>query len=34
MWAGVVVIAILFALTFHWLSKEESRQHIRQGLFN
>jgi hypothetical protein len=34
MWVGVLVIAIVFALMFHWLSKEESRRHIRQGLFN
>ena len=34
MWVGVLVIAILFAITLHWLSKEENRQHIHQGLFN
>ena len=34
MWAGVLVIAIIFAITVHWLAKEENRQHIGRGLFS
>jgi hypothetical protein len=34
MWVGVLVIAILFAITLHWLSEEENRQHIHRGLFS
>jgi hypothetical protein len=33
MWVGVLVIAILFAIALNSLSKEESQQHIRRGLF-
>lgn len=33
MWVGVVVISIALAITLYWLAKEESRQHIQQGLF-
>ncbi len=34
MWVGVLVIAILFAITLHWLSEEENMQHINRGLFS
>jgi hypothetical protein len=33
MWAGVLVIAFASAVTFHWLAKQENRQHIERGLF-
>jgi hypothetical protein len=33
MWVGVLVIAIISAITFNWLAKEENRQHIERGLF-
>ena len=28
---GVLVIAIVFAITLHWLSSEEHRQQIERG---
>lgn len=28
MWVGVLVIAIVFAITLHLLAKKENRQHI------
>lgn len=28
MWVGVLVIAILFAIAIHWVTKERHRQHI------
>jgi hypothetical protein len=34
MWVGVLVIAIVFAITLRWLAKEENRQHIDRGLFS
>jgi hypothetical protein len=33
MWVGVLVIAILCAITLHWLAKEENRRRIVHGLF-
>ena len=33
MWVGVLVIAILLAITLHWLSEKENRQQIHHGLF-
>jgi hypothetical protein len=33
MCVGVLVIAILFAMTLHWLSDEANRQHIQRGFF-
>jgi hypothetical protein len=33
MWVGVLVIAILFAITLNWLSEEENRQYIHHGFF-
>ena len=33
MWVGVLVIAIVFAITIHLLAKAENRQHIDRGLF-
>ena len=33
MWVGVLVIAIVSAITLHWLAKEENRRHIERGLF-
>jgi hypothetical protein len=33
MWVGVLVIAIAFAITLHWLEKEENRQHLDRGFF-
>jgi hypothetical protein len=33
MWVGVLMIAILCAITVHWLAKEENRRHIERGLF-
>jgi hypothetical protein len=33
MWVGVLVIATLFAITLHWLSEQENRQHIYHGFF-
>jgi hypothetical protein len=33
MWVGVLVIAIVSAITLNWLAKVENRQHIERGLF-
>lgn len=33
MWVGVLVIAIVSAITLNWLAKEENRQHIERGIF-
>lgn len=33
MWVGVLVIAILFAITLQWLSEEENQRHIHRGFF-
>jgi hypothetical protein len=33
MWVGVLVIAIVFAITLHLLAKEENRQQIERGFF-
>jgi hypothetical protein len=33
MWVGVLVIAIVFAITAQWLANEEHRLHIERGLF-
>ena len=33
MWVGVLVIAIVSAITLQWLAKEENRQHIERGFF-
>jgi hypothetical protein len=33
MWVGVLVIAILLAITLHWLSEKANRQQIHHGLF-
>jgi hypothetical protein len=33
MWVGVLVIAIVFAISLHWLAKVENGRHIERGLF-
>lgn len=34
MWVGVLVIAIIFAITLHWLAKAENRQRIERRFFS
>lgn len=33
MWVGVLVIAMVSAITLYWLANEENRQHIGRGFF-
>jgi hypothetical protein len=33
MWVGVLVIAIILAITVHWTAKEENRHAIQRGFF-
>lgn len=34
MWVGVLVIALVLAIAFEWLSVEENRQRLECGLFS
>ena len=34
MWVGVLVIALVLAIAFQWLSVEENRQRLECGLFS
>ena len=34
MWVGVLVIALVLAIAFQWLSVEENRQRLEHGLFS
>ena len=34
MWVGVLVIALVLAIAFQWLSVEENGQRLERGLFS